>query len=405
MKNVDMIIRQKLLLLLACCLWAAMGVAQTVLPVAQTVKSIAVGQGKPYTDHLALMDDSRDMDLMVKFVFDEGQNQLTVSLISYRCLFVFREDTRYKAAVKRRRLRPDQFPYMVEAEKGAKFKITKAFRRSVPKPRRNHVFRRWIEYDGLQPAPMEYKMVNDYIEQTFDIVGKRDFVTISLRDIMVMEKTGRKLLSKPDNYSVFFRRDLNTVYQVHLQRNPCFGLDEEMSAAVKARDAVVKAYKSLHKAYGSGVVTTEEALKGFTDMKALLQSQYEHNGETSPCPDIQQCRDDYNLYVDSIAQLKCVLQEPKPVMSDEGAAQAELEFDVNIVLSEARQIDNLVSRWMVSNDAAERHDIVKRCKDLINKTSRMLGNSAGVTPEQREAVTLFRAAERYFNATCGVGKK
>ena len=42
---------------------------------------------------------------------------------------------------------------------------------------------------------------------------------------------------------------------------------------------------------------------------------------------------------------------------------------------------------------------------MINKTSRMLGNSRGVTPEQREAVTLFRAAERYFNTTCGVGKK
>ena len=405
MKKIDMIIRQKLLLLLSCCLWATMGMAQTLLPVAQTVKSIAVAQGAPYTDHIALMDDSRDMDLMVKFVFDEGQNQLTVSLISYRSLFVFREDTRYKMAVRCHRLRPDRFPYMVEAEKGAKFKITKGFRRQVPKPRRKYVFKRWVEYDGLQPAPMEYKMVNDYIEQTFDIVGKRDFVTVSLRDIMVMEKKGRKRLNKPDNYSVFFRRDLNTTYQVHLQRNPCFGLDEEISAAGKARAAVVKAYKSLHKAYGSGVVTTEEALKGFTDMKALLQSQYEHNSETSPCPDIQQFREDYNLYVDSIARLKCMLQESKPALFRDGAGQAEMEFDVKTVLEEARQIDNLVSRWMVSNDAAERHDIVKRCMDMINKTSRMLGNSRGVTPEQREAVTLFRAAERYFNTTCGVGKK
>ena len=78
--------------MVACCTVA-------VSLTAQTVKTIGVGQDAPYTDHVALLDDSRDMDLMVKFVFNEAENQLTVSLISYRSLFVFREDTRYKMAV------------------------------------------------------------------------------------------------------------------------------------------------------------------------------------------------------------------------------------------------------------------------------------------------------------------
>ena len=372
---------------------------QTVNP-AQTVKSIAVGQGAPYTDHIALMDDSRDMDLMVKFVFDEAKNQLTVSLISYRSLFVFREDTRYKMAVKCHRLRPDRFPYMVEAEEGAKFKITKDFRRQVPKPRRKHVFKRWVEYDGLQPAPMEYKMVNDYIEQTFDVMGKRDVVTVTLRDIMVMEKQARKHVNKAGRYSVFFRRDLNTTYQVRLQRNPCFGLEEEITAAVKARDAVAKAYSAFHKQYVSGTVSSEEALKTFTDMKQLLVTQYEANHEVSPCPDIQQARDAYNLYVDSISRVKCVLQQTGALFR-EGATQTEIDFDVKSVLANAHQIDNMVSRWMVSGDAAERHDLVRRCQELINKTSKMLGSGTGRTAEQRKAEELFRAAERYFRTTCG----
>ena len=56
---------------------------------AQVVKEIAVSQKESYTDHLSLKKDTRDMDLMVKFVFNEEANTLTVSLISYRCLFVF----------------------------------------------------------------------------------------------------------------------------------------------------------------------------------------------------------------------------------------------------------------------------------------------------------------------------
>ena len=38
---------------------------------AQIVKTITVAQGKSYTDHISLKPDSKDMDLMVKFVFSE----------------------------------------------------------------------------------------------------------------------------------------------------------------------------------------------------------------------------------------------------------------------------------------------------------------------------------------------
>ena len=76
------IIRRCLLLLAASALAA--------FPMrAQTVKVISVSNDASFTDHISLAEDSRDMDIMVKFVFDEQHNRLTVSVLSYRSLFVF----------------------------------------------------------------------------------------------------------------------------------------------------------------------------------------------------------------------------------------------------------------------------------------------------------------------------
>ena len=151
----------------------------TLLPLsAQTVKNIAVSGDNAYTDHISLEGDVTDKDIMVKFVFDEAANQLTVSLISHRMIFVFREDVRFKPLFKGRTLRPDQLPYVVTYDPTEKYRISKLFKSTVPKPRNKYVFHRWIDYEGLQPAPQEYSMVNDYISQTFDILKKRNSVVV-----------------------------------------------------------------------------------------------------------------------------------------------------------------------------------------------------------------------------------
>ena len=75
---------------------------------AQSVKEITVSQGVPFTDHISLKDDTKDMDLMAKFVFDEKTNTLSVSLISYRDLFVFQTDTPYGQAIKGRKMKPEK---------------------------------------------------------------------------------------------------------------------------------------------------------------------------------------------------------------------------------------------------------------------------------------------------------
>ena len=168
------------------------------------------------------------MDLLVKFMFNEPNNSLTVSLISYRKLFVFQDNTRYSRAVWCFKLRPNKLSYVVESDEQARYKLTKALRKSI-KPRRKHIFKRWIEYEGLQPQPTDYKMVNDYIEQTFDILHKEAPVSITLRDILVMNE---QITSKKKKYDLFYQTDLNRKYEITIKRDPCFGKEEALQAAI-----------------------------------------------------------------------------------------------------------------------------------------------------------------------------
>lgn len=143
------------------------------------VKQITLSAEESYTEHIALSNDSKDLDVMVKFMFDEMNNRLSVTLLSYRSLFVFQDNVRYKHVVKWKKLRPDRLPYVVQ-EPVFKIKLPKAFRRQIPKRRKRFIFERWISYDGIQPIPQDYRLVNEYIEQQFDILPQRNELSVSL---------------------------------------------------------------------------------------------------------------------------------------------------------------------------------------------------------------------------------
>ena len=363
-------ISYRIIILLSCWLWLQ-GLQ------AQTVRAISVAQGSSYTDHISLKEDSKDMDLMVKFVFAEETNTLTVTLISYRILFVFWDNVHYTPLFKGRKLRPERLPYVVE----------------YAQTRSEFYFQRWIDYEGLQPAPQDYKMVNDFISQTFDIQNKRTQVTVRLHDVFLMDKVEKK---KYNRYEIPFGRDLDLTYQVTIVRNPCFGQDEDISAAQNALKGISASYASLKGKYSSGVVGSQEALKIFEELKSTVQGQFPHKDVQSSCPDIQTAWDGYNHVVDSIAALKCVVQSEDSVMRGFGSPET-----LTILMSKSRQIDKLVSRWLISDDLVERRDAVTQCENLISEVNAMIGKSTGYTAEQRQVIATFRAAEQYFHHTCG----
>ena len=359
---------------------------------AQTVRNVSVSQEQAFTDHISLDDDAIDKDIMVKFVFDEAANQLTVSLISYRNIFVFREDTRFKPNIKGRTIRPDMLPYVVTFDPKEKYCLSKLFKSTVPKPRSQYVFHRWIDYEGLQPAPQEYAMVNDYITQTFDILNKRSSVVVSLRDVLLMDDISTKPNKK--KYEIRFGRDLFIEYHVDIQRNPCFGMDEEITSATTALEGIRKSYGNLHSKFPNGTANSQESLKVYQDLKDLLVKQFPHKEEQTACTDLQQLYNDYNAYVDSIANMKVV------VAAAGGAGGGGAGINAKSLLSKARQIDASVARWLLSNDPIERRDIVLQCEGIIKEVNASVKSAGVYSAEQRQALSVFREAEQYFRKNC-----
>ena len=328
-----------------------------------TIRNITVSQDNPYTDHISMEGDATDKDIMVKFVFDEAAN------------------------------RPDQLPYVVAFDPTDPFKISKLFKSTVPKPRKQYVFHRWIDYEGLQPAPQEYSMVNDFISQTFDIQKKGNSVIVKLRDIMLMSDISKHLNKR--KYEIGFGRDLFTEYHVNIQRNPCFGMDEDIASAQAALDGIRKSFTSLKKKFGSGIVTSQESLTVFEELQETLMKQYPLKDAQSACPDLQQALETYNMYTDSIAKMQCKVV-------DENAGKGMMGEGINdrMLLSKARQIDSSVARWLLSNDPVERRDIISNVEDIIKKTNEDITSQGIYTKEQREALAVFREAERYFKNNC-----
>lgn len=360
----------------------------------QTLKTITVSQQAPFTDHLTLAQDSRDKDLMVKFLFNEEANTLTVSLISYRSLFVFWDQVHYRPAVWNGKVRQHLLPYVVEDNPNTKFKLSRDFKRSIPKPRKDYVFNRWIVVEGLQPIPTPYRMVNAIVEQKFDIVGKRDMVKVTLRDILLMDKK-QTHVGRPDCYEISFGTDLNIQYQVLISRDPCFGMDEEKVAAEKALTSVEKAADAIQNRFGKGEVANAELLNVFEEMKSLFLQQFQHHEGTSSCPDVNHIWNSYNQFVNQVASLQCIVS-----LNDAGNAVVGDGVNSRQVLAKARQIDNLVSRWLLTNDNVERRDIISKCNDIIGEVDDMVALHGVVNEEQRNALNVFHEAQDYFKTSC-----
>lgn len=361
---------------------------------AQTVRTVRVSQEQSYTDHVSLKQDSRDMDLIVKFVFDEPNNVLTVSLMSYRNLFVFQDDVRYKQAVKRRKLVPDRLPYVVEADADMKYRLTKELRKQIVGSKKKHIFKRWVDYEGLQPQPMDYKMLNDYIEQKFDILNKDTLVTLSLYDVMVMEASQNKKKS----YDFLYYTNMDRKYEIHLDRNPCLGREEEIEMAEVAVENIRTNYVALKERYESHEALSKETLAVLEEMRAMLLKQFPSKKEANPCFSVRQQWGTYNCYVDSIRQLE------KYVVAFE-SQQTVLTLGAEQILSVARIVDNNVASWLISTDVVEKEDLVKRSQMLIDEIVPYLMEDVVMDENQAAAVNLFRKAENYFRMTCIQTKK
>jgi hypothetical protein len=71
-----------------------------------------------------------------------------------------------------------------------------------------------------------------------------------------------------------------------------------------------------------------------------------------------------------------------------------------MLLAKARQIDEAVSRYLLSADPIERRDIIFQTETLIKTCNETIHSQGIYTTEQKQAVQVFREAERYFRNNC-----
>ena len=130
-------------------------------------------------------------------------------------------------------------------------------------------------------------------------------------------------------------------------------------------------------------------------------AKYPKHTVSSPCPDIREALNHYNEVVDSIRNVSVTLETTNPadVLEAIGGSEGHA-INAKTILTNARLLDNSISRWLISRDEAERSDLVEQCRNIINETTTMIGTSSGQTPEERNAVKIFREAVQYYKRTC-----
>jgi predicted membrane-bound spermidine synthase len=106
--------------------------------------------------------------------------------------------------------------------------------------------------------------------------------------------------------------------------------------------------------------------------------------------------DAYNAYTDSISSMNCkVVAAAKSIIPGGGDGLSSRSL-----LTKARQIDAAVSRYLLSNDPVERRDIIFQMETLIKTCNETIHSQGIYTTEQKQAVQVFREAERYFRNNC-----
>lgn len=371
---------KKLFILLIACL--------SVLPVlAQTEKNITLSAGTGYTDYLSLSADSKDLDVMLKFKFNETENSITVSLLSYRPLFVFHDDTPFRPAIKRRKLRPQHLTYVVE-ESPYTVKVPRKFRRRFISSKRKFVFSRWISYEGVQPIPATHNLVNDYIEYSFDIFKNRNELTFGFHHLVVADKDN----SRPDKPRLIFSylADLNYTYHITLQRDPCLGAEEELKQASEALEGVRQSYLMFRDSYQGKELQSEDLYKQFLELKEILVNQYPRREVKAACHEVAACWQEYNTYADSLRLVNCtVYQKPVQIVG----------VSASLLLEKARQIDSMVTRWINSSDPVEKKDLQALCRKIITEIRLLVEQNGIADDEQQRAWEIFRQADKYYTIT------
>lgn len=357
-----------------------------------------------YEDQVQLPVDDEGLDMTVNVSFDEGSNQLLVVVKSSRPMIVFSESTTIKSAFSHhlftgltgRSLKPQllRFPTLVEPK--SKYKLAKTCYKTFAKKRSHHMFNRWI-YGSAKTVAIPgkvQKFVTDSLSQVFQLPDSARDARFTIRNICLVSQKTRK--GKGPVYTIVADADVNRTYNITIKRDPCYGKEALIAEADTLLQRFSDNFNKFSEQYKTRIVSTNESYEIFEHHRDLILQQFQRQGETSDCSEIQGRRDKYNALFDSLAVMDCALEIDSSMFNL--AAGVSTAF----VLQRAKYIDQNTALWHYSTDATQRRDLVRENKHFIAEVYDAIVADGILTEEQRKAVALFKRAEEYFYKVCNL---
>ena len=388
------------LLMLALC-------AAKAQPKEQQVKEAAVADGNLFEDIVNIPFDDKGLDLTVHMTFDEVNNELTLSLVGSRQLFVFQQDTQRKKAFtgfwSRRTLRPERLGYATLTEPKTKYKLTSAVVKSFSKPRKKHLFNKWLTSVSSNLTPVEASVTQltpDSIVQKFLVAPTATKVSFTLRNILVLDPKEemaaaeeKRNKGKTLHHRFVLDNDLSTTYNVTIKRDPCLFMQPAIDSVNTKIADIRGAYHRLRKSCSTGKATSQTEVNIFNQHRQYLLSQYIPIADSTHCGNLMKAYTAYNNYVDSIANAPCIYIS---IDNSPSALSSSIGVSAETLLSAAKRLDDIVATIMVSQDATEIRDLRNLGRDIMRIVNANVSSKGLRNVEQRKAFAVFRKAEEYF---------
>lgn len=357
-----------------------------------------------FEDRVQLPVDDEGMDIIVNVTFDEGANQLLVTLKSSRQMIVFNETTTYKsvfshnwfAGLTGRKMKPQRLRFPTLVEPDSKYKMSKACYKSFAKTRSHHIFNRWIYGSGRTvaiPGKVQ-KFVTDSLTQVFQLPDSARSANFTLRNVCLVSQTPRK--NKGPKYAIVADADLNRTYKINIERDPCYGKNDLIAAEDTLLKHFTDNFNLFSEQYQTRIVSSNESYEIFEHHRDLILQQYPRRNEASDCTEIQSRRDKYNALFDSLSVMDCALE------IDSSLFNMATGVNAAFVLQRAKYIDQNTALWHYSTDAIQKRDLVRQNKHFITEVYDAIVADGILTEEQRKAVELFKRAEEYFYKVCNL---
>ncbi len=365
---------------------------------AEAQKRIDISASEPFSDHIDLSGGNDGKDIIVTFAFDEGQNKLTMTLLSYNRIVVLPQDIAMKGVAKGRRIRIERLPFVLQAPQNTSLYVSKDLKRMLAKRAPKNMLRHWMDCDNLTAQTRECRLVNDYVTQTFQFLyeGQTE-ATVALHDIYLLRDISKKG-KKQSKQELYYGTDLDRTYIITIHRDPCLGKEAEIAARTQRAADVADTWLTLQK----GVESLERSYSPhadsiFTDQVDLAERTYSRIDSVYECPDLRAATNEYNAYADSLLTLRPRIEQlrqahAEPPKENTKPTTVPVPDASTSLTNIARQLDIVTTQSLNATDYARKADLLSQGQALVARGEQLMKGGRC----SAKSIEIFQKARQYF---------